>query len=80
VSREKTNITKPVYRYRTDAGFPTCVWSWDDDEICEHYMEHTSRCGWCEVGLVVVEDGDDEGRVIPCDGCPLWLPEVEVIP
>lgn len=83
--REKTNITKPVYRYRTDSGQPTCVWDWDEDEVCEHYQDNgimPPHCGWCGPGENnrLYLDSADWGRVIPCDGCPLWAPEVEVLP
>ncbi len=76
MSREKTNITKPVYRYRTDSGAPTCVWDWDIDEVCEHYANDGPYCRQQKIAITCTSDG----RVIPCDGCPLWLPEVEAMP
>ena len=74
--KEKTTLTKPIYRYRTDSGSPTCAWDWGHDEVCEHYHDGNEYCQL--LAGCAVYDAEEDGRVIPLASCPFWADDVEV--
>ena len=69
--REKIRMISE--RYRSDNNTPSCVWDWDENEVCQYY-EIPGRCTLLDRRVPGCND-----VAPPLDGCPFWADDVEVI-
>ena len=85
---ERHTIHLPVFRYRDQAGNPTCAADFEIGDVCKFYRTQRMGCGETCVFAETPEgsryaqsmdrrdgvQGPGMGTLIPGDWCPVWEP------